>query len=162
MPIYEFYCSRCHMLFNFFANTINTEKRPNCPRCRKTRLVRQMSTFASPKGLAEEDGMGMPDVDESKMMEAMNMLAGQAEGIDENDPRQAANLMRKLSDMTGLSLGPGMEEALRRMEAGEDPEQLESEMGDLLEEEDPFSPKKKSGRASRRRPPAVDSTLYDL
>ena len=35
-------------------------------------------------------------------------------------------------------------------------------MGDLLEEEDPFSFKKKSGKPSRRRPPAVDSTLYDL
>lgn len=162
MPIYEFYCSRCHMIFNFFSAPINTDKRPNCPRCRKTRLVRQMSTFASPRGLAEEDGSGMPDVDESKMMEAMNMLAGQAEGIDENDPRQAANLMRKLSDMTGLSLGSGMEEALRRMEAGEDPEQLEAEMGDLLEEEDPLGFKKKSGKPSRRRPPAVDGTLYDL
>lgn len=49
MPIYEFYCSRCHMIFNFFSTTINTEKRPNCPRCRKTRLVRQMSAFASPR-----------------------------------------------------------------------------------------------------------------
>ena len=162
MPIYEFYCSRCHTIFNFFSTTINTEKRPLCPRCRKTRLARKMSTFASPRGVAEEDGMGMPDVDESKMMEAMNVLAGQAEGLDENDPRQAANLMRKLSDMTGLNMGPEMQEMLRRMEAGEDPEQLESEMGDLMEGEEPFNFKKKSGRASRRRPPAVDSTLYDL
>lgn len=106
--------------------------------------------------------MAMPDVDESKMMEAMNMLAGEADGIDENDPRQAANLMRKLSNMTGLDMGPQMEEMLRRMEAGEDPEQLESEMGDLMEGEDPFTFKKKPGKPGRRRPPAVDSTMYDL
>jgi putative FmdB family regulatory protein len=162
MPIYEFYCNRCHMIFNFFSATMNTEKRPTCPRCRKARLTRQMSTFASPKGLTEEDGAGMPDMDESKMMEAMNVLASEAEGMDENDPRQAANLMRKLSTMTGLDMGPKMEEMLRRMEAGEDPEQLESEMGDLMEGEDPFSFKKKPGKAGRRRPPAVDSTLYDL
>ena len=35
--------------------------------------------------------------------------------------------MRKLTDVTGLKLGPGMEEALNRMEAGEDPEQVEAD-----------------------------------
>jgi len=104
----------------------------------------------------------MPDMDESKVMEAMNVLAREADGLDENDPRQAANLMRKLSDMTGLNLGPGMEEALKRMEEGEDPEQVESEMGDLLEGEEPFSLKKKAARLSRERPPRVDGKLYDL
>jgi hypothetical protein len=58
--------------------------------------------------------------------------------INEDDPRQAAQLMRKLSHMTGLELGPGMSEALDRMEKGEDPDQLESEMGDMLADEDPF------------------------
>jgi len=64
--------------------------------------------------------------------------------------------------MTGLELGSGMEEALRRMEAGEDPEQIEAEMGDLLEEEDPliFQGQKKS--PSRRRPPRKDDKLYEL
>ncbi|MBN1106507.1 MAG: zinc ribbon domain-containing protein [Deltaproteobacteria bacterium] len=162
MPIYEFYCGKCHMIFNFFSSTVNTEKRPICPRCRKTALVRQMSTFSSPRGLKEEEDTPLPDMDESRVMEAMNVLAREADGLDENDPRQAANLMRRLSDMTGLNLGSGMEEALRRMEAGEDPEEVESEMGDLLEEEDPFSLKKKSVRPGRRPPPQVDGKLYDL
>jgi hypothetical protein len=83
--------------------------------------------------------------------------------MDENDPRQAANLMRKLSDMTGLNLGSGMEEALKRMEAGEDPEQIEQEMGDLLEGEEPFAlGEKSSKKGSRMRPPLRDETLYDL
>ena len=70
--------------------------------------------------------------------------------------------MRKLTSMTGLELGAGMEEALRRMEAGEDPEQIEAEMGDLLEEEDPllFQGQKKS--TSHKRPPRKDDTLYEL
>jgi putative FmdB family regulatory protein len=162
MPIYEFYCVKCHMIFNFFSTSVNTEKRPNCPRCRRTVLVRQMSLFSSPRGLKEDQDGPKPDMDESKVMEAMNALARETESLDENDPRQAANLMRKLSDMTGLNLGPGMEEALRRMEAGEDPEQVESEMGDLLDGEEPFSVKKKSARPGRRRPPQVDSKLYNL
>ena len=144
MPIYEFYCQNCHMIFNFFSATVNTEKRPLCPKCKKKRLARQMSTFSTLHGRGEEEDMPLPDMDESKMAQAMDLLAREAGRVDENDPRQAADLMRKLTDMTGLDLGPGMEEALRRMENGEDPEQIEAEMGDLLEEEDPFSLKEKS------------------
>jgi len=72
--------------------------------------------------------------------------------------------MRKLTDMTGMELGPGMNEALRRMEQGEDPDQIEAEMGDLLEGEDPFLlPGKKGAKAVGKRPaPMRDETLYDL
>lgn len=164
MPIYEFYCIDCNTIFNFFSRTVNTKKRPDCPRCKKRKLTRRMSAFAI-GGRASEDGEAddLP-FDESKMEQAMGMLAGEAERINEDDPRQAANLMRKLSDMTGMRLGPGMEEALSRMEKGEDPEQIESEMGDLLENEDPFEfPKKRSGLAgARRSAPRRDDTLYDL
>jgi hypothetical protein len=57
-----------------------------------------------------------------------------------------------------------MEEALRRMERGEDPEQVEAEMGDLLESEDPFVFNEKKGRGGNaaRRAPIRDETLYDL
>jgi hypothetical protein len=121
-----------------------------------------MSVFAVSKNRGEEDDMPLPDMDESKMEQAMNLLAREAEHMDEDDPRQAANLMRKLTDMTGLDLGPGMEEALNRMEAGEDPEQIEAEMGDLLEGEEPFSVKEKVSRVRKSRPPQVDEELYYL
>ena len=163
MPIYEFYCERCNTIFNFFSKSINTTKEPECPRCKTKTLSRQMSAFAF-TGRAKEDGE-IDDLpfDESKMEQAMQMLAGEAEKIDEDDPRQAAGLMRKLTDMTGLELGSGMEEALSRMERGEDPEQIEAEMGDLLESEDPFQITGKKGRdAARRRQPRRDDTLYDL
>ena len=162
MPIYEFYCSKCHTIYNFFSKTINTQKRPLCPRCKKIKLDRQMSAFATLQGRAEQEDMPIPDLDEAKMEKAMNLLAKEAEHINEDDPRQAADLMRKLTDMTGLNLGSGMEEALQRMEAGEDPEKIETEMGDLLEDEEPFALKAKSVGVSKYRPPKVDKKLYDL
>ena len=66
--------------------------------------------------------------------------------------------------MTGLELGEGMDEAIRRMEKGEDPEKIEAEMGDILEEEDPFSLPGKKGKAIKAKPktPFKDETLYDL
>jgi hypothetical protein len=123
-----------------------------------------MSAFAiTGKAKEDSDADDLP-FDESKMERAMQMLAGEAEKINEDDPRQAANLMRKLTDMTGLELGPGMTEALQRMESGEDPDQIEADMGNLLEEEDPFILPDKKGKSLKAKRPAPmrDETLYDL
>jgi putative FmdB family regulatory protein len=163
MPIYEFYCSSCHTLFNFFSKTVNTTKQPLCPKCRKKKLERQISAFAM-TGKAKEDTGGMGDLpfDESKMEKAVTALASEAESIKEDDPRQAAQLMRKFTKMTGMELGKGMTEALNRMESGEDPEAIEKEMGDLLEKEDPFLMPEKKGGKGRTTAPARDETLYEL
>jgi putative FmdB family regulatory protein len=163
MPIYEFYCQGCHTIYNFFSKSINTRKKPKCPRCKTQTLERQMSSFAMTGRAKGEEQMDDLPVDESKMEQAMQMLAGEAESMPEDDPRQAANLMRKLTRMTGLQLGDGMEEALQRMESGEDPEQIEAEMGDILENEEPFQlGAKKGGKTGRRVAPRRDETLYDL
>ncbi len=163
MPIYEFYCSRCNTLFNFFSRTVDTRKTPNCPKCKIEKLDRHMSTFAFTGRAKEDEGLGDLPFDESKMEQAMHMLAGEAGNIDEDDPRQAAQVMRKLKDMTGIDLGDGMEEALARMERGEEPEKIEEEMGDLLEGEDPIKLKgRKGGRGGKRSAPSRDETLYDL
>jgi putative FmdB family regulatory protein len=164
MPIYEFYCRDCNTLFNFFSKTINTTKTPKCPKCKTKTLTRQISLVAVTGRAREDSDMGDLPFDSSKMEQAMQMLAGEADKMNEDDPKQAANLMRKLSDMTGLKLGDGMDEALRRMEKGEDPEQVEAELGDILEEEDPFSLQTKTAKSlkTRRRQPLRDETLYDL
>lgn len=164
MPIYEFFCSDCNVIFNFFSSRINTTKKPKCPRCKTKTLSRQVSLFSVTGKAKEEGDLDDLPMDESKMEKAMEALAGEADRINEEDPRQAANLMRKLSDMTGLKLGDGMQEALARMERGEDPEKIEAEMGDLLEGEEPFElPGKNSGGNRLKRPaPARDETLYDL
>jgi len=71
--------------------------------------------------------------------------------------------MRKLTKKSGIDLGEEMEEALARMESGEDPDRIEEAMGDLLKSDDPMSLlKKKGGRAARRAEPVRDETLYEL
>jgi len=163
MPIYEFYCEDCNTLFNFFSRTVNTDKQPPCPRCQK-QLQKQMSVFACTGKAKEEGGMENMPIDESAMEKAMQMISSEAGRINEDDPRQAANLMRKLSEMTGIKLGEGMNEALKRMEAGEDPDQIESEMGDLLQNEEPFELSGAAGSGGKGKKPAPqrDETLYEL
>jgi putative FmdB family regulatory protein len=162
MPVYEFYCCDCHTIFNFISRRVNTEKQPDCPRCGRPGLDRQVSRFAVSKGRKEEPLEGMPDLDDDKLEKAMEALAGEMDGIDENDPRQMARFMRKLSETTGMGLGEEAEEAMRRLEAGEDPEKIEEEMGGLFDEENPFAREGVKGLKRRFTPPSHDDTLYQL
>ncbi|MBN2516928.1 MAG: zinc ribbon domain-containing protein [Deltaproteobacteria bacterium] len=162
MPIYEFYCKKCNTIYNFFSKSVNTEKIPHCPRCKSVKLKRQMSVFATISVDKNEPGEDMPPLDEAKMEKAMAMLAKEANKINEDDPRQAATLMRKLTEATGLNLSSGMEEALSRLEKGEDPDKIEEEMGHLLEDEDPFILTNKGRRGAKRRKPRIDEKLYEL
>ena len=166
MPIYEFYCSDCHVVFNFRSQRVNTEASPTCPRCERPEMAREVSRFAISKGRTEQEADDpFAGMDESRMERAFEGLAREMEGVDESDPRQAAGMMRKLFDTTGLPCGPSMEEAMRRMEAGEDPDQVEQQLGDALESETELmmSPKKQLHALRRRLSrPKVDDTLRDL
>jgi hypothetical protein len=150
------------MIFNFLSKSVNTEKKPNCPKCGRNRIDRQVSMFAA-VGDAKEPGKEDLPFDEAKMERAMESLASEAGSVDEDNPRDAANMIRKFTDMTGMKLGGPMEEALRRMEAGEDPEAIEAEMGDVLENEDPFAMTGDGAKSGARlTPPGRDETLYEL
>jgi putative FmdB family regulatory protein len=175
MPMYEFYCPGCNTIFTFFSKSINTEKVPACPKCKRPDLSRMVSRFAVTGRAAKNDeggeggdgGEGMPDlpIDESRMEKAMEALSSEAEHIDENNPKQAADLMRKFSAMTGLRLGDKMEDALAKLEAGADPDSLEAEMGDL-NENDLFKLDGMGGsaktKARSRRAPLRDETMYEM
>ena len=168
MPIYEYYCPDCHMILNFFARSLSTSRKPVCPHCGRRKLDREVSLFSmtGPAREGSEDGDDLP-IDEARMERAVESLASEAEHLDENDPKAAAQLMRKFSDMTGLRFNDSMQEALQRMEEGEDPEAVEAEMGDMMENEDPFvldgaggRKRKQNGSGSRRL--RRDPNLYDL
>jgi hypothetical protein len=155
------------VIFNFLSRSVNTTTCPGCPRCARKHLARQVSLFAATGNASEEGDLDDLPIDESRMESAMEAMASEAEHMNEDDPREAARLMRKFSNMTGMEFGDGMQEALGRMEAGEDPEKVEAEMGDLMEGEDPFVlPGKKAGtgsmRGKHRGEPKRDGTLYEM
>ncbi len=163
MPIYEFYCDSCNVIFNFFSPRIDTTSRPECPRCGKPELSRQVSKFATLKSGSKEEGDdALAGLDETKMEQAFESLMREADGINEDDPRQMAGLMRKFTSQTGINLGDAMEEAISRMEAGEDPEQIEQEMGDTLGDDDfSFDTLKRKSLGARPKP-LQDEKLYRL
>ena len=164
MPIYEYYCEKCHAIYSFFARSINPGRDPVCPKCNHSALTRELSLFAFTTNRGDTETEEDFPIDEASMMDAMNALADKAGSIDEDDPRQAANLIREFTRMTGVELGGAMEEAMSRLEAGEDPESIEAELGNTLDSEDPFLGG--SGRLSsallKQLPPRRDDTLYDF
>lgn len=173
MPIYEYYCETCHLILDFYSRTITPSRKPSCPHCGKKHLEREVSMFsATRKGHdgadGGDDGLADLPIDEQKMGQALEALSSEAESMNEDDPRAAAQLMRKFSSMTGMAYNENIETALQRMEAGEDPEAIEAEMGDALDDADPFvlagGKKGSKGNANKktRGAPRHDPTLYDL
>jgi len=172
MPIYEFYCSACHMLFNFFSAKIDTAARPACPRCGRPELERRPARFATLKRSAsssEADGESdednpFPGLDEERLERAMESMSGDLENIGEDeDPRQMARFFRRFGEAAGMRLGPRLEEMLRRLDKGEDMEALEEEMGEGEEGElDDWFQLKETAKRLRSRKPKLDETLHFL
>jgi putative FmdB family regulatory protein len=141
MPIYEFACPKCRKIFSFLSKRINPDRLPVCPRCGNQDLAKQMSRFATVKGLPEPaakpesagDEPPMPDLDDPRMERAMGELERDMEHLDENNPRHMAHLMRKMKDILPPGTMPKeLDVAIKRLEAGEDPEKIEEDMGDVL------------------------------
>jgi hypothetical protein len=99
-----------------------------------------MSTFAMTHGGkesgAEVEAPGpMPDLDDPHVERAMSELERDMEHMDENNPRHMAHLMKKMKDvMPPGTIPKEMEIAIKRLEAGEDPETIEEDMGDVFGE----------------------------
>lgn len=141
MPIYEFACPKCRVIFNFLSKTVNPTHSPTCPKCGHKKLDKQVSRFAAPKGAKEpapatpgeaEDGP-TPDFDDPRVMRAMSELERDMEHLDENNPRHMAHMMKKMKDVLPAGTLPKeMDVAIKRLEKGEDPEKIEEDMGDVL------------------------------
>jgi putative FmdB family regulatory protein len=145
MPIYEFACPRCRKIFSFLSRRLSPEGLPACPQCGSRKLTKEISRFALLKGAvepapapaeaAEPGGAGLPDFDDPKVARVMDDLERDMAHLDENNPRHMAHLLRKMQQtMPPDAMPKEMETALRRLEAGEDPEKIEADMGDVLGE----------------------------
>jgi putative FmdB family regulatory protein len=165
MPIYEFACPKCRRIFSFLAKTSRSDRTPVCPKCGYRKMAKQLSAFAMPRGAREPvaaaegaPGPPMPDMDDPRMMRAMSELERDMEHLDENNPRHMAHMMKKMKDiMPAGSVPKELDTAIKRLEAGEDPEKIEADMGDALGD---FMGGDEGG-AGAGRGYAHDSGLYD-
>jgi len=116
MPLYEYRCNGCHRRVTLLRS-FSDNSTPLCPECQSgdlTRLISRVSVLRS----------------EESRLESLSDPSSLA-GLDESDPRSIARWMRKMSDETGEDMGPEFDEMVGRLEAGEDPEDVERSMGEM-------------------------------
>ena len=127
MPIYEYYCRDCNTVYQFLVKRMGEEAHPSCPKCGREDLERVMSRFSTKSKSSLDLG-------------------------DENDPRSMARASRAMADEMGEDLGPELNEAISRLEAGEDPEKIERELEEMGLGDDMAGP---------GEPPSYDPGIYD-
>jgi putative FmdB family regulatory protein len=138
MPIYEFACPKCRKIFSFLSKRMNPQGLPSCPKCGNKKMSKQVSQFAALSHAREPvttggEGDAMPELDDPRMMRAMSELERDMGHLDENNPKHMAHMMRKMKDLMPAGAMPKeLDVAIKRLEAGEDPEKIEADMGDLL------------------------------
>ena len=160
MPIYEFLCASCNRIYSFHSFKMATEKVPACPKCGDLDLRRVPSSFGvatTVKTSTDGDDAGGV-LDDPRMEREMMRFASELENMDENDPRAMAAAVRKMTEIAGEEVTPAMEEMIRRLESGEDPEKVEEELGDALEEE----MGEEGGGGFSGAPPTRDGGLYPM
>ena len=178
MPIYEYYCPQNHTIYQFYAKTLAQGKTvPRCPDNPKFRMRKLLSAFAISSGDKGEPpaptGETAPDGEDARMEAAMGEMEKEFSSIDENDPRAMARMMRRMSELTGEKIDGEMEEVVRKLEEGADPESLEEQFGGDENPHDPMGdgegppqtptdPKEPRHRfRARRVAPRRDPKLYD-
>jgi hypothetical protein len=148
MPIYEYYCPGNHTIYQFYAKTLaQGQTTPKCPDNPKFPLKKLVSAFAiTSGGSSDEAAEKKPDaatgdpVEDAKMEAAMSAMEGEFANVDENDPKAMARMMRRMSELTGEKIDGEMEEVVRKLEEGADPDSLEEQLGggEGAEGDDPY------------------------
>jgi hypothetical protein len=136
MPIYEYYCPDNHTIYQFYAKTLaQGQTIPRCPENPAFRMQKIVSNFSISTGRAAEteapaDAAGGGDpAEEAKMEAAMSAMEKEFSSVDENDPRAMARMMRRMAELTGEKIDGEMEEVVRKLEEGADPDSLEDQFG---------------------------------
>ncbi len=183
MPIYEYYCRENHTIYQFYAKTLAQGRTiPKCPDNPKFTLSKMVSAFAIASGgrkdeAADAAAPAMSEGAEDPRMEAaMSAMEKEFSSVDENDPKAMARMMRRMSELTGEKIDGEMEEVVRKLEEGADPDSLEDSLGGDAAGENPDDPYGMGGPADakptdpkegrfrfriRRTAPRRDPKLYD-
>src|SRR4051812_41447567 len=108
MPIYEYYCSDNHTIYQFYAKTLAQGKVvPKCPDNSSYKMEKVLSNFAVTSGGKLSDAPPASSAnddaspDDARMEAAMGAMESEFANVDENDPRAMGRMMRRMSELTG-------------------------------------------------------------
>ena len=118
MPTYDFICNDCAQRFDVYMTYSEYGTRLGvCSNCGSKNTRRRMTRVRIAKS------------DESRF-DSLEGDMGNLEGL-ENDPKALGRMMRKMGKESGEDLPPEFDDVVGRLESGQSPEQIETEMPDL-------------------------------
>lgn len=118
MPSYDYRCQTCGKRSVIYQSYQEYgEVTVECPHCGSTELKRIIGRVRIAKS-------------EDARLEELSDPSAWGD-IDEEDPRSMAKMMRKMGQELGEDMPPEFDEVVDRLEAGEDPEEIEKDLPDL-------------------------------
>lgn len=117
MPTYQYRCLNCRKRFEIFLTYSEYGVKPvHCPHCQSEQVQRRIGRVRVAR--SEESRL-------ESLADPDNL-----DGL-EDDPRALGRMMRQMSREMGEDLGPEFDEVVDRLEAGQDPEEIEKSLPDL-------------------------------
>jgi putative FmdB family regulatory protein len=117
MPAYEYQCIACTRRVTIYQSYQDYGRQPvRCPECGSRKLERRIGRVRVARS-------------EDSRIDSLSDPSAWG-GVDENDPRSLARMMRKMGKETGEEMPAEMDEVVDRLEAGENPEEIEKGMPD--------------------------------
>ena len=121
MPDYEYRCQKCKKRFTKFYRYDEYGKIPvTCAHCGSENVKRKIGRVR----IAHSADTRLENLADPQNLDAL-----------EDDPRTLGRMMRQMSDETGEDMGPEFDEVIHRLESGQNPEQIENDLPDLLGDE---------------------------
>jgi putative FmdB family regulatory protein len=117
MPYYDYRCLDCKRRFStFITYSEYGKKNVSCPHCTSENVQRRIGRIR----IARSEDSRLEDMADPAALEGL-----------EDDPRALGKMMRKMSSEMGEELGPEFNEVIDRLEAGQDPDEIEKAIPDL-------------------------------
>ena len=117
MPTYQYRCLDCKKRFETFITYAEYGKRPViCSFCKSSNVQRRIGRIR----IARSDDSRLDDLSDPSMMDGL-----------EDDPKALGRMMRKMSQEMGEDMGPEFDEVIGRLEAGQNPDQIEEALPEL-------------------------------
>ena len=117
MPVYQYRCLDCRRRFEVFLTFAEYGQKPvQCTHCGSQNIQRRIGRIRVAKS------------EESRLENLADPAS--LEGL-EDDPKALGRMMRKMGNEMGEDLGPEFKDVVDRLEAGQDPEEIEKALPDL-------------------------------
>jgi hypothetical protein len=178
MPIYEFYSPDLQKIYSFFSHKVRlSDEIPRCPDGEQLSMQKLISGF-SITGTKQSEIQESSQVDNSetdpfaglepnKAQHLMQEMEKSISSIDDEnpDPKQMGHLMRQMCEVSGERIDDRMEEVVRKLEEGKDPNEIEQDMEEYLSDESVDSNEENAESArksSNQKKMTRDEKLYQF